>query len=113
MVKKAVLFFIILQLLFAIPLYAQDYNFLRKLARGFINLSLGWIELPKQMVETKGEGGAAGEIHGFFGGALKGITYFLGRTIVGGYEITTFAIPSYKPVFEPEFIFAEHKEKEE
>jgi len=113
MVKKAVLFFIILQLLFSLPLYAQDYNFLRKLARGFINLSLGWIELPKQMVEVKGEGGAAGEINGFFWGSLKGFTYFLGRTAVGGYEVVTFAIPTYKPIFEPEFIFAEHEEKEE
>jgi len=111
MVKKIFVLIIILQI-FSLPLYAEDYNFLRKLGRGLVNLSLGWIEIPKQMIETKNDrGGVSGDVAGFFLGSLKGIAYFLGRTAVGGYEIVTSAIPPYKPVIEPEFIFAEYEEE--
>jgi len=38
---------------------------------------------------------------------VKGVSYFVGRTVLGIYEITTFLIPPYKPVVTPEFIFSD------
>jgi putative exosortase-associated protein (TIGR04073 family) len=48
-----------------------------------------------------------GDIAGVFWGPLKGFAFFVGRTAVGIYEVTTFLIPPYKPVVNPEFILSE------
>ncbi len=102
MVKRICLLIIILQLL-TLPLYAQDYNALKKIARGAVNTTLGWVEIPLQMVEVAKE---EGEVAGFFWGPLKGLAYAVGRTFIGVYEVATFLLPSYEPLVEPEFIFS-------
>lgn len=103
MIKRICLLMIILQLLI-LPLYAQDYNPLRKLSRGIVGASLGWTEMPRQMIEVNKE---EGEVAGFFLGCFKGLLCTVGRTLLGMYEIVTFLLPSYRPLVEPEFLFYE------
>lgn len=113
MVKK-ICFFVLLAQLFLLPLsvYAGDHNPLRKLARGAVNTTLSVVEIPRQMIKVKQDiSGISGDIAGIFWGPLKGFTFFLGRTAVGIYELTTFLIPPYKPVVKPEFIFADEEEE--
>jgi putative exosortase-associated protein (TIGR04073 family) len=90
------------------PLFSRphltDQNPLRKIARGASNTTLGWLEIPRQTIRVSRE---KGEIGGTFWGPLKGFAYFIGRTAVGIYEVTTFLLPPYKSVVEPEFIFAD------
>ena len=113
MVKKVFLLIMLLQV-FVFSLYAEDYNALSKLGRGLSNISLGWIEVPRQMIKVKQErGDGAGDVSGIFWGPLKGFTFFIGRTILGAYEVATFLVPSYKPLVKPEYIFSEEKEEEE
>ena len=104
MAKKICSLIIVLQLL-ALPLYAQDDNLdgnpLRTLARGTVNVSLGWTELVHQTILVKRQDG---DIAGFFLGPLKGIAYAVARTVVGVFEVITFPIPQ-EPMIEPEFIF--------
>ncbi len=112
MLKKICLLLVVGQL-FLIPLYAQEYNPLRKLARGVVNATLGAVEIPKQMVKVKMENeGISGDIAGLFWGPLKGIACFAGRTLLGVYEVATFLIPTYKPLVEPEFILGEEHPEE-
>jgi putative exosortase-associated protein (TIGR04073 family) len=89
-------------------LYAQDYNPLRKIARGTVNLSLGWTEIFRQTIKVTEE---KGDIAGIFWGPLKGLTFALGRTTLGVCEIATFIFPPYRALVEPEFIFSEGGEE--
>ncbi|WP_303721020.1 exosortase system-associated protein, TIGR04073 family [Malonomonas rubra] len=76
-----------------------------KLVRGIANTATGWGELPKQIIITWKEDGAA---RGIFVGPLKGIGMTIVRTISGVAEIVTFYLPvpqEYKPYFEPEFVW--------
>lgn len=82
----------------------SDQNPLRKIARGAVNTTLGWVEIPRQMIK---ENKAKGDIAAVFWGPLKGFAFFVGRTAVGLYEVTTFLIPPYKPVVTPEFILSD------
>jgi len=108
-VSKKICFLLIIFQLCLLPVYAGDYTALSKLGRGLVNFSLGWLEIPRQMVKVKEEGkpGLTGEIAGAFLGTLRGVTYFAGRMVVGVYEVGTFLIPSYKPLVEPEYIFSD------
>ncbi len=83
---------------------ASDQNPLRKVARGAVNVTLGWVEIPRQMIKVNK---TKGDIAGVFWGPLKGFAFFVGRTAVGLYEVTTFLIPPYKPVVNPEFILSD------
>jgi len=82
----------------------SDQNPLRKVARGAVNTTLGWVEIPRQMIKVNK---TKGDIAGVFWGPLKGFAFFVGRTAVGLYEVTTFLIPPYKPVVNPEFILSD------
>lgn len=106
---KKICFLLIIFQLCLLPAYARDYNPLSKFARGLINISIGWVEIPRQMVKVREAENReiSGEFAGAFWGPLKGVTYFLGRAIVGSYEVVTFLIPTYKPLVRPEYIFAD------
>ena len=106
---KKICFLLIIFQLCLLPVYARDYNPLSKFARGLFKVSMGWLEVPRQMVKVKEaeSHGISGELAGAFWGPLKGVTYFLGRAIVGSYEVATFLIPTYKPLVMPEYIFAD------
>ena len=101
--KKILVLVIILQLL-SIPLYAQDYNAIRKFGRGASNLLLGVSEIPRQMAIVREESDVA---TGIFYGVPKGLFCTFGRMAVGLYEMITCVIPPYRPVVEPEFVLTE------
>jgi len=81
----------------------KNHNALRKLGRGFANVLFGVVEIPNQYTKAVSEhGGAAGLTYGI----PKGFVRWLGRELVGVYEIVTFPIPApsgYRPVMQPEF----------
>ncbi|MGD0016916.1 MAG: exosortase system-associated protein, TIGR04073 family [Verrucomicrobiia bacterium] len=77
-------------------------NALRKLGRGFANVLFGVIEVPNQITKADSDLGGAAIPYG----VGKGFVRWIGRELVGVYEIATFAIPfpgGYKPVMKPEF----------
>ncbi|RKY39332.1 MAG: hypothetical protein DRP76_03515 [Candidatus Omnitrophota bacterium] len=100
--RKVILLFLIIGIIFPFPSYSQNYNFLRKLVRGVANVSLASFEIPRQMIKVTQK---EGDLAGIFWGPLKGITYTLGRTLLGVYETGFFLLPPYSPLVEPEFIF--------
>jgi len=106
MIKKVVSVLLILSCI-SFSLYAEEYSPIRKLTRGAVNLALGVVEIPKQTLEVSKE---SGDVAGIFWGPIKGLMYFVGRTVLGAYEVVTFVIPPYKPLMEPEFIFSEEDE---
>jgi putative exosortase-associated protein (TIGR04073 family) len=106
MVKK-VLFLILILNFILFSVFSQN-NPLRKMARGVVNASLGWIEITRQMIKVNEK---EGELAGFFWGSLKGLTFCLGRTILGVYEVSTFLFPPYRALVKPEFILSEEEEE--
>jgi len=78
---------------------------IRKLGRGIANVATGWGEFPKEILQ---ETERSGDIGGLLVAPFKGIAKFIGRTVIGVYEVITFLIPlprNYEPVIEPEFVF--------
>jgi putative exosortase-associated protein (TIGR04073 family) len=76
-----------------------------KLARGVVNAATGWLEVPKQTAISTQEATFSNLIGGLFQGVLMGTA----RTLVGGYEITSFLVPApeqYGPVTRPPTVFA-------
>lgn len=73
-----------------------------------MNTSLGWIEVPHQMVKINEE---KGDLAGFFWGSLRGLTYCLGRSLLGTYGMSIFLFPPYRTLVKPDFIFSEEKEE--
>ncbi len=97
--------------LFVGPVYSQEHNPLRKLARGAANIALCWVEVPRQMLHvTAGESEkVTNDVAGAFWGPVKGLSYCVGRLFLGVYETATFLIPPYKNLVSPEFIFTEEE----
>lgn len=81
----------------------KGHNALRKLGRGLANIAFGLVEVPNQVTKTTSEhGGGAGITYGLG----KGLLRWVGRTLVGVYEVATFPAPlpkGYKPLMKPEF----------
>ena len=81
----------------------QGHNALRKLGRGFSNLLFGVVEVPNQFTKVNADqGGGAAVTYG----VGKGFVRWIGRELVGVYEIVTFPIPcpkGYQPVMKPEW----------
>ena len=86
---------------------ANDKNPLRKLMRGVANFGLCWVELGRQPIKVNED---EGDISGATWGVAKGVGYTVGRAVLGIYEICTFAVPPYRHIVEPEFIFSDEKE---
>ena len=78
-----------------------------KLFRGMVNAATGWMEIPKQMIQTsQSQGVGVGLSWGF----AKGIGWAVGRSVIGAYEIITFPFPvpeEYKPVLQPEYVLSD------
>ena len=92
----------------ALPALADEPEYFAgpdaKLARGVVNATTGWVEVPKQTVI----GGRDGKVPGFFTGVFKGVGLGAARTLVGGYEIATFWGPGparVEPVMKPATVF--------
>ncbi len=76
-----------------------------KLVRGAINVSTGWIELPKQIYLIGQEEGWG---VGVWRGPIDGLGMFIARTVAGAYDVLTFPIPvppRYQPLFEPSYVW--------
>jgi len=85
---------------------AQSDRWPRKLGRGVQNVLLGWMEIPKSMIQiNKRYGDAAGATWGFF----RGIERFYIREKTGLKEIVTFRSATGH-VIEPEFYFMPEQE---
>ena len=78
-----------------------------KFFRGIVNAVTGWMEIPKQMIQTSNQEGAA---KGLSWGFVKGIGWAVGRSVIGAYEIITFPFPvpeDYKPMLQPEYVLSD------
>ena len=71
-----------------------------KFIRGMVNLSTGWVEVPRQIYEV---GTNEGWVSGLLRGPFDGIGMFFARTMAGAVEIATFPVPlpTYKPMLTP------------
>jgi len=86
--------------LFTATADAEDAS--QKFARGAINTSTGWVDLPKEMANQVPEDPYRGLTYGF----VDGISHGLQRTLYGAWDVATFAIPPYnRPKMEPETPF--------
>ncbi len=87
-------------------------NFFDKLIRGIINTATGWLEIPKQVIETSRE---ESFFKGLTVGLAKGVGRGVARTAVGLCETTTFIAPfpreGYKPMITPESVFQKEQKK--
>ena len=92
--------------------YAQDP--LKKLCRGALNATTAILEIPKNIRDAGKEGGVGMALTY---GAVKGVFWFVGRTLVGLYEIVTFPIPIpryYEPILlDPEYFFGKPEPEKE
>ncbi len=78
-----------------------------KFFRGIVNAATGWMEIPKQMIQTSQTSGAA---KGWTWGFAKGIGFAVARSVMGAYEIITFPIPApegYRAVMHPEYVLSD------
>lgn len=76
-------------------------NVLDKAGNGFANLATGWLEIPKNIINTTNQSNL---ILGFFGGMLKGIVNMAGRTGIGVIDLVTAPIPT-QPIVQPVLIW--------
>ena len=81
----------------------QEYSSARKLGRGFSNLGLGVLALPREVYHTAH---ASGPFMGATWGVVRGVGFTAARELVGVWEIVTvpFQMPrGWKPLIDPEF----------
>lgn len=79
--------------------YGRDVGM--KLGSGFSNIALGWVEFPKNMINTTNE---TNVIFGLSGGFLKGGLHTLGRIASGLVDVLTFPLPT-EPITRPPFVW--------
>ena len=78
---------------------------IHKLGRGFANVMLCWVEVPREAYFVTQQDGAG---TGLTWGVLRGMGVGFVRLLAGGVEIGTFplAFPNdYEPIIQPEFVF--------
>jgi putative exosortase-associated protein (TIGR04073 family) len=92
----------------------NDLPPVRKLSRGIVNVAIGALEIPMNMIDTnEEEGGVAAVVYG----TLKGFCLCIAREVVGVVEIVTFLMPlpgatvdkresgwGYGPILRPEWV---------
>ena len=73
-----------------------------KFIRGMVNLSTGWVEVPRQIYDV---GTHEGWVRGLLRGPFDGIGMFFARTVAGAVEMATFPVPlpTYKPLLTPTY----------
>jgi len=87
---------------------ANDYGnqVVDKFSRGFSNTLTGWLELPKNIVNTTKQDNVG---LGLTVGLVKGLAHSVGRTVVGAVELVTFFIPN-KQFVQPKYAWDFSKE---
>ncbi|MDD2767598.1 MAG: exosortase system-associated protein, TIGR04073 family [Methylococcus sp.] len=88
---------------------ADDYGSTAslKLGSGLSNLTLGWLEVPKNMINTSNQ---TNVLFGISGGLLKGMLHMVGRTLTGAVDFITFPVPT-QPIAHPEFVWQKFSEE--
>ena len=89
------------------PAFAQGTTdkVVRKLGRGLVNVTTGWLELPMQISSGMSESGG---VEGFFFGLGKGVVWTVLREGAGVYDTATFLFPvpsDYGPLMQPPTVF--------
>lgn len=81
---------------------ALGHQVSEKFIRGMVNLSTGWVEVPRQIYEV---GTNEGWVRGILRGPFDGIGMFFARTVAGAVEMATFPVPlpTYKPILTPAY----------
>ncbi|CAI8839413.1 putative exosortase-associated protein (TIGR04073 family) [Methylocaldum szegediense] len=79
--------------------YGRDVGM--KLGSGFSNIALGWVEFPKNMINTANE---TNVLFGISGGFLKGGLHTVGRIASGLVDVLTFPLPT-EPITRPSFVW--------
>jgi len=76
----------------------------QKFLRGVVNLSTGWMEIPRQVYEV---GQNEGWVTGVLRGPFDGIGMFFARTVAGAVEVATFPVllPPYQPILSPAYVW--------
>ncbi len=72
-----------------------------KALNAFANMSTGWLEVPKNIINTMNQ---SNFFYGVFGGFLKGLVNTLGRTGAGLADVLTIPIPT-QPIAYPVYIW--------
>lgn len=91
------------------PAPAHAANFFTKLSRGAVNTATGWLEVPTQIGKAKKDT----QVLWLFTGFGEGLIYGMTRTLVGIWDVVTFAIPPYDSVLiEPETLITEKRPRE-
>ena len=96
------------------PPASDDYGDMVRLkaASGMANMMTGFVEVPKNMINTMNNTSAAGGtfdrggyvLWGITGGGLKGAMHMLGRTLAGVVDFVGCFIPT-KPIPNPPFVW--------
>jgi putative exosortase-associated protein (TIGR04073 family) len=73
----------------------------RKASSAFANLTTGWLEIPKNMINTSNQSNV---FYGIVGGLFKGVVNMAGRLGVGVADLITIPIPT-KPIAYPVYIW--------
>lgn len=79
----------------------------KKLGAGLSNMALGFLEIPKNVVNTSNEVNFA---LGITGGVAKGILYAGGRVLCGIVDFLTFPAPT-EPLTTPQFVWMHFPEE--
>lgn len=74
-----------------------------KLGSGFSNLALGFLEIPKNVVNTTNDVNLA---WGITGGMAKGILHTAGRMLAGTVDLLTFPAPT-QPLTTPQYVWSQ------
>ena len=73
----------------------------RKLGSGFSNIALGWLEIPKNVLNTSND---LNLIAGFSLGVLKGVLHTTGRMLTGVVDVVSAPLPT-QPIVEPDYVW--------
>jgi putative exosortase-associated protein (TIGR04073 family) len=79
--------------------YGSDVGM--KLGTALSNLTLGWLEIPKNALNTTNQTNLA---LGLSGGLIKGVLHGAGRTLAGMVDLLSFPLPT-QPIADPQFVW--------
>ncbi len=85
--------------------YVRSYELVvaDKALHGFANVTTGFLEIPKNMINLTNEEDS-NIMFGVFGGAIKGVVDSVGRMGAGAVDLITAPLPT-KPIAQPQYIW--------